>query len=187
MKYYFFYALFVCIIPVSALAKAGMPQLEISSYSSQIFWLVISFFFLYFIMSNIVLPRIGEVLKHRRDKITSDLDKAESLNKEASLALESFKEEIEKTKIHTENLIRQSNIDMAAEVASELESAKKDINLDTEKSEAKINEEKDKILDSMYDHCIPIVENIVKQVSGKTVSKKKILEALESLQQNKEA
>ena len=77
MKYYFFYALFVFIIPVSALAKAGMPQLEISSYSSQIFWLVISFFFLYFIMSNIVLPRIGEVLKHRRDKITSDLDKAE--------------------------------------------------------------------------------------------------------------
>ena len=76
---------------------------------------------------------------------------------------------------------------MAAEVASELESAKKEINLDTEKSEAKINEEKDKILDSMYDHCIPIVENIVKQVSGKTVSKKKILEALESLQQNKEA
>ena len=187
MKSYFFYAVFIFHIPVSALAKAGMPQFEFSSYSSQIFWLIISFILLYFIMSKIALPRIGEALKHRRDKITSDLDKAESLNKDASLALEKFQAEVDKTKIQTNSMIRKSNIDITSKTAVQIEDMKKEINLETEKSETIINQEKDKILDSIFDHCIPIVEDIVKQVSGKSVTQKEITKALDALSTKKEA
>ena len=56
---------------------------------------------------------------------------------------------------------------------------KKEINLETEKSAAIINQEKDRILDSIYDHCNPIVEDIVKQVSGKSVTQKEITKALD--------
>ena len=38
---------------------------------------------LYLIMSRLVLPRIGEVLEERSERIADDLDKAESLKKEA--------------------------------------------------------------------------------------------------------
>ena len=187
MKYCIFLVLFFFHIPVSAMAKAGMPQLEISSYSSQIFWLIFSFVFLYFLMAKIALPKIGEILTHRRDKITSDLDKAESLNKEASLAIESFQTEIEKTKIQATNMIRESNIEISSKTASEIEKIKKTINIETEKSEEKINYEKNKLLESINDHCIPIVKDIVKRVSGRDTNTKDVVQALESLAKSKEA
>jgi F-type H+-transporting ATPase subunit b len=49
-----------------------MPQFDISTYSSQIFWLSICFAALYYCFSNIVLPRIRDILKERKSIIDSD-------------------------------------------------------------------------------------------------------------------
>lgn len=49
-----------------------MPQFDISTYSSQIFWLSICFAALYYSFSNIVLPRIRDILKERKSIIDSD-------------------------------------------------------------------------------------------------------------------
>ena len=38
-----------------------MPQFDIASFPSQIFWLVVTFGILYFVMSKLVLPRVGDV------------------------------------------------------------------------------------------------------------------------------
>ena len=67
-----------------------MPQLVIADFSPQLVWLVISFVILYFVMSKIALPRIGEVLEERQDRITSDLEKAESLRGEADDAIKAY-------------------------------------------------------------------------------------------------
>ena len=42
-----------------------MPQLEISTFPSQIFWLVVSFLILYIIMAKVIVPRISSVIKNR--------------------------------------------------------------------------------------------------------------------------
>ena len=60
-----------------------LPQLDIVTYSSQIFWLAISFIVLYFLVAKIAMPRIAEVLEERQERIEDDLDKAETLKKEA--------------------------------------------------------------------------------------------------------
>lgn len=49
-----------------------MPQFDISTYSSQIFWLSICFAALYYSFSNIVLPEIRDILKERKSIIDSD-------------------------------------------------------------------------------------------------------------------
>ena len=46
-----------------------MPQLEITTYPSQIFWLVVSFLILYLIMSKIIIPKIASVIKSRESEI----------------------------------------------------------------------------------------------------------------------
>ncbi|MCK5167961.1 MAG: hypothetical protein KAQ66_11580, partial [Rhodospirillaceae bacterium] len=45
---------------VAMAAGGGLPQLDLSTYSSQVVWLVISFAALYALMSTVALPRIGE-------------------------------------------------------------------------------------------------------------------------------
>ena len=70
---------------IAANSSSGpkLPQLDVSTYSSQIFWLIISFVILYFLVAKLAMPRIAEVLEERQERIEDDLDKAETLKKEA--------------------------------------------------------------------------------------------------------
>jgi F-type H+-transporting ATPase subunit b len=61
----------------------GFPQLNASSYPSQVFWLGVAFVLLYTLMSKIALPRVTEVLELRRLRKTGDLSRAGQLNEEA--------------------------------------------------------------------------------------------------------
>ena len=67
-----------------------MPQLEISSYPSQLFWLIVCFFSLYIIMSQIIIPRIADIIEQRRKKIDDAIEKAQSMQKKAEAALDKY-------------------------------------------------------------------------------------------------
>ena len=45
----------------SAEGKGGMPQLNPESFSSQLFWLLIFFTFLFFIVNSIFIPKIKKI------------------------------------------------------------------------------------------------------------------------------
>ena len=72
-------------LPVAAQA-AGMPQFDVKSFPSQVFWLVVCFAVLYVLMAKLVLPRIGRTIESRESKIQSDLDAAQKANDAARAA-----------------------------------------------------------------------------------------------------
>jgi len=73
-----------------------LPQLDISNFLSQTFWLVISFSLLYILISKVVIPNIQNILDKRSKDLYSILEKAEKNNEEAKkLANEAF--DIEKS------------------------------------------------------------------------------------------
>jgi F-type H+-transporting ATPase subunit b len=65
-----------------------MPQLETSTYLAQIVWLILCFFSLWFAMSWLILPKIDDIVKQRRNKIDDYVQKAEQTNKQALSSLE---------------------------------------------------------------------------------------------------
>ena len=72
-------------MPMSAKADgAGLPQLDISTWPSQLFWLVVLFTIGYIIMAKFVTPRIGTVLEERRAKLDDDLGKARVASEDAA-------------------------------------------------------------------------------------------------------
>ena len=62
----------------------GLPQLDISTWPSQVFWLVVVFGIGYVFISRMVTPRIGSVLEERRDRLDDDLGRAREASAEAS-------------------------------------------------------------------------------------------------------
>ena len=51
-----------------------MPQLEqIHTFLSQIFWLVITFGFLYLVLWKVALPRVSSILLERQERIDDDI------------------------------------------------------------------------------------------------------------------
>ena len=53
--------------------EPGLPQLDITTWPSQLFWLVIVFSTGYLVMAKIVIPKIGAVLEERRKGLDSGL------------------------------------------------------------------------------------------------------------------
>jgi F-type H+-transporting ATPase subunit b len=67
-----------------------MPQFDPSTFSSQLFWLLICFVVLYWVISKFAIPRIGDILEQRERVVQDDLDRAESLKGEAEQALADY-------------------------------------------------------------------------------------------------
>ncbi|MEL0176849.1 MAG: F0F1 ATP synthase subunit B [Pelagibacteraceae bacterium] len=83
-----------------AAESGGMPQLDPQSWVPQIFWLILTFGFLYLIISKIVYPRLSESIEQRNDYISDLIDEAnkisiqtEKLNKEYEEFILSSKKE----------------------------------------------------------------------------------------------
>ncbi len=90
-----------------------MPQLDITTYSSQIFWFAICFTILYIFVSKIISPRIAEILKIRRSVIDQDNREANDLDDKIA-ALEAKTAELRKNATSK----YQSVVDMAVKEAN---------------------------------------------------------------------
>ena len=70
--------------------EGGLPQLDPTWYPSQLFWLAVTFLYLYVVMSRLIVPRIHEVLENRQERISHDLDWAASLKSDAEQAQDTY-------------------------------------------------------------------------------------------------
>jgi len=85
-----------------------MPQLDLSSFPSQLFWLAITFALLYLIMAKAVLPQITSVLQGRQDRISSDLEKADHMKAEAERMEEEYNSSLENTRSKASAIIAKA-------------------------------------------------------------------------------
>ena len=75
--------------------KTGLPQLAIETFVGQLFWLAISFVFLYVVLAFVVIPRIRGVLETRRARVSGDLAAAAAAKGEADAALKAYEKAVE--------------------------------------------------------------------------------------------
>jgi F-type H+-transporting ATPase subunit b len=115
-------------------AKAGMPQLDFSTFSNQIFWLVITLVVIYFVLSRIALPRIGGALADRAGTITNDLAEAEDLKSQALAAEQAYEKALADARAEAQNI----NVAMRAEIQGQLDAelAKADAQISARTEEA---------------------------------------------------
>ena len=64
-------------------SNEGMPQLDVTTYPSLIFWLVLTFSFTFFVLKYYVTPKMSEILNYRKEKIDADLFEAKQSREEA--------------------------------------------------------------------------------------------------------
>ena len=71
-----------------------MPQLDISTFSTQIVWLVITFSALFLVMWQVAVPRISDALEQRQKRMDDNLNKAAEFKKEAEAAIEAYEKSL---------------------------------------------------------------------------------------------
>lgn len=161
--------------------KSDMPQLDITWFSSQIFWLIVTFAFLYLLLSRSVLPRIHTVMESRQNKITHDIDRAEQLRNEAEEARETYERALKDSRAKAQSLITESAALM--EKSSNARHAELDKKLDKQLSDAEagIAAAKSDALAKLAPVSKELTQHIVEKLTGQKLNEKEVATVVDGL------
>lgn len=130
-------------------SQGGLPQLDVHSYPTQIFWLIVTFVILYLIMAKVALPRIAEVLEERQERIADDIETAERLRSEAATVQAEYEKALAEARGKAQALFRETAEAIAKEHAdAEAEAAKK-MARKTKTAETRIAKQRAEALESL--------------------------------------
>jgi F-type H+-transporting ATPase subunit b len=94
-----------------------VPQLDVSTFTPQLFWLAVWFVVLYLLMAKIGLPRIAAVLDARRLRREDDLERAARLKTEAETANAAFLQTMARARAQAQAVLKETSDRLAAEAA----------------------------------------------------------------------
>ncbi len=155
-----------------------MPQLELHDFAPQLIWLVISFVTLYFIMARVALPRIANVLEERRDRIASDLDKAEQLKRKTDEAIAAYEQSLAEARNSAHAIAQETRDKLSAEVEAERSQVEKQLAEKTAKAEASIAKAKASALTHVNEVAADTAGAIVTKLIGGKLTKKELNQAV---------
>ena len=120
--------------------KAGMPQLDFSTFPNQIFWLIIMLLATYFLLSRVVLPRVEGILAERKGTISGDLAAAEEMKQKAVAAEAAFNAALVRARSEAGKIIAAAKADIQSVLDAEIAKADAQIAVKAAESEGRIGE-----------------------------------------------
>ena len=115
-----------------------MPQMEFADYVPQIVWLVVAFATLYFLMSQLALPRITDILETRQRRLDHDLELTEKLRDEATAALAEYESAVAEARGKSELILAEARESIHSETRQRLDDLNARLEGEIAESEARI-------------------------------------------------
>lgn len=161
-------------------AQTGLPQLNTATYSSQIFWLVVTFILLYLLMSKMALPKVSEVLEMRESEINTNLNRAEKFEAEIEDVKNSYETALAKAHADAGNVVKKIEQATATKIAAK-QGQFSDMAKDRlAKSEKSIKIAKEEALKSLEDIAADITKDALKKVADISIKKDAALKAVKN-------
>ena len=130
-------------------SEKGLPQLDLETYPSLIFWSIISLLIGYILMAFIVTPSIQSIINIRETNIQNDLIKAKNSNEEAQIIKNTLSNKQEEIKLNSQNIINQA----ISEAKTLLDNSEKKIlnkmNVKILEAEQKIHKSKNEVISEL--------------------------------------
>ena len=161
-------------VPSLAFASAEgggkLPQLDPSTFATQVFWLAIMLVIFFFVMRNNALPKIEEALETRRRKIDDDLDKASAHREEAEAAMAAYESALADAAEQAKAIHREVAQEIAEGAAVRRTALATKLAEDTKAAEARIIAAKEPALAELQDVVIEVVQAAAAKLAGLKVS-----------------
>jgi F-type H+-transporting ATPase subunit b len=147
-----------------------MPQLDVSTFSSQIFWLIVCFGTLYYLLSRKALPRVSEILEARQDRIAADLDQAQRLRREAETALAIYEQAMAKAQGEAHALLADVQNRLQEEAAERQAELDRKLAAQVAEAEGGIAAARERALAEIADAAAGAAQAAAERLAGVTVS-----------------
>lgn len=154
------------------------PPFDPTYFASQLLWLLITFGFLYFVMSRVIIPRIASILEVRHDRISRDLDETQRLKAEADAAHAAYEHELAEAKSNASSIALEATEKAKGEAATAREKVEAELADKLAEAESRIAEIKAKALGEVDAIAGDTTHAIVAELIGGKLTKAEITKAI---------
>jgi len=159
--------------------SGGLPQLNPGDFAPQLVWLALTFVVLYLILAHVALPRIGEVIEERRDRVQRDLDAAERFKAETDAALAAYEQALSEARQKASSMAKDMRGKLAAETDAERAAVESQLSGKLSEAEARIAATKTKALASVDEIATETASAVVSKLLGEEVSPAEVKKVLQ--------
>jgi F-type H+-transporting ATPase subunit b len=154
------------------------PPLDPDTFAPQLFWLAIAFGLLYVLLKRLALPRVGEAIEERRERIERDLANADSLKVETEQALASYERALAEARAKANAIAKDVHASLTAEVDAERAKLDAQIAQKIADAEARIAQERARAMAGIGSIAGETAGAIVAKLIGKEASPDEVQRAL---------
>jgi len=162
-----------------AAKSEGLPQLNPDHFTPQLFWLAVTFLILLFVMQKIALPRVGEVIEERRDRIKRDIDAATRLKIDTDRALANYEKALSDARQKASSMAKDVRDRLGADTEKERARIEGELNSKLADAETRIAATKSKALASVDEIAAETASAVVGKLLGEEVSPAEVKKALQ--------
>jgi F-type H+-transporting ATPase subunit b len=158
--------------------KKVFPPLDPTTLVPQLVWLALTFGLLYLLLKRFALPRVGEVIEERRERIERDLAKAEALKAETEQALTAYEGALSEARSRANAIAKDVQAQLAAEIDAERAKLDAEIAKQVADAEARIAQDRARALAGIGDIAGETAGAIVAKLIGTEASPDEVKRAL---------
>jgi F-type H+-transporting ATPase subunit b len=157
-----------------------MPQLDPSTYASQIFWLLVTFIPMFLILWRVALPKIGDILQTRQRRIDEDLERATALKDEAEEVLAEYQKALADAQAEAQALHRKAQEEMAAVAAERQAELGTRLAERTAEAETRIAEARKAALADLRSMAVEVASAATSRLIGVTPAETEVSQAVDA-------
>ena len=165
-------------IAVASEAKTGLPQLDLNTYPSLMFWSIVSLIIGFILMKYLVTPNIKSILNSRETNIQNDLVKAKTSNQEAEKIKQSIIKNQEDIRSRSQKIISNSLLESKQTIEKKDKEISAKLELKVSEAENKILHTQNIVINEVISSAEEITANVVKKFTNIKYDKNNIKKAI---------
>jgi F0F1-type ATP synthase membrane subunit b/b' len=171
-------------IAIASEAKTGLPQLDLNTYPSLMFWSIVSLIIGFILMKYLVTPNIKSILNSRETNIQNDLVKAKTSNQEAEKIKQSILKNQEDIRSKSQKIISNSLLESKQTIEKKDKEISAKLELKVSEAENKILHTQNIVINEVVSSAEEITANIVKKFTNIKYDKNNIRKAINLASKN---
>jgi len=146
--------------------EGGLPQLNIATYPSQIFWLLVMFTVLYVAFSKSVLPAIGAVVHGRENLIKGNLDEAQRLKEQAENIQIAYEKNLDAAKAQAVQAVQDVEAASKKKATDQVDAFRRKSEGEIKSAETRVLAVKDKAMGEMTHVAAEVASIAAEKITG---------------------
>jgi F-type H+-transporting ATPase subunit b len=142
------------------------PPFVKEHFASQLFWLAVCFVVLYLLMAKVALPRVGDILQARRERIAADLAEAQRHKEESEAAMAAYEKALADARNRAQGIANETRDKLMAEAEAARKLLEHDLNAKLEEAERTIADTKRAAMANVRGVAVEATQAIVQRLIG---------------------